>query len=123
MAQTRVTVVGMPLNAAHPDPQFAAAFEALGIRTNDALVLRYIAANPRQTHRLIAAALGLGHATVHRICVQYMASGIIVNTEGGHVRRYSLSTRGLLSAAERYLNTIINPATDTVATDPDRKNM
>lgn len=120
-AINRVTVVGMPLYAAHPDPQFAEAFEALGIRTNDALVLRYIAANPGQTHRTIAAALGVTHATVHRICGQYAASGIIVNTEGRHVRRYSLSVPGLLAAAERYLDTIINPTTDTGDAAPDRE--
>lgn len=115
--QKRVTVVGMPLNSAHPDPQFAEAFGVLGIRTNDAMVLRYIAANPGQTHRKIAAALGIGHATVYRICGQYAAAGIVVNTESQHVRRYRLSTPGLLNAAERYLETIINPATDIQSSD------
>lgn len=102
----------MPLNAASPDPAFAEVFEALGIRSNDAMVLRYIAANPGQTPRKIGAALGISHATVHRIGKQYAAAGIIFDIDGRNVRKYHLSPKGLLSAAERYLDSIINPPTD-----------
>lgn len=111
-ALSRATVVVMPTNSAKADDEFAAAFNALGIRANDALVLQYVAANPGQTHRKIGAALGISHTTVRRICSRYEGDGIIFNVEGPNSRKYHLSVPGLLAATERYLGDILSAGTD-----------
>lgn len=115
-----VKVVVMPTDDAAPAAVFTEAFEALGIRANDAMVLRYIAAHPGLSSRKIGAALGISHSTVHRIGKQYAAAGIIYDMHGGGVQKYHLSPQGLLSAAERYLDQILNPGADTESPGKDR---